>query len=276
MCDGGGNVFGGAVALDFAREEEETHVWGAAGENVEHVLDYGAGGRGDECDGGWDGRDAAFAFAREESFCFEASFEGLEFRVEEALATGADAIDAELVGAARLVKGDDAVDFYGHAFREGNVGAKPNATHCGVGIFEGEVDGARLAFDAADLAGYQHLSDLLFEGLEDAFVELRDGDGVPGGHSNTLGLCCFAGERSGAFGASFFGRVGRMLGGNSVDFGVDEFTQTEWEAVGELVKDVSPIGLGAEDTSGDKFGQVLGNIGLGGSYEIDDFGNATG
>ena len=67
-----------------------------------------------------------------------------------------------------------------------------------------------------------------------------------------------------------------MLGGNSVDFGVDEFTQTEWEAVGELVKDVSPIGLGAEDTSGDKLGQVLGNIGLGGAYEVDDFGNATG
>ncbi len=194
MCDGGGNVFGGAVALHFAREEEEAHVWGAAGENVEHVLDYGACGGGDEGDGGWDGRDAAFAFAREESFRFEAAFEGLKFCVEEALAAGADAIDAELVGAARLVKGDDAVDFYGHAFREGNVGAKPNATHCGVGIFEGEVDGARLAFNAADLAGYEDLSDLLFEGLEDAFVELRDGDGVPGGHGRILRFCRSSGE----------------------------------------------------------------------------------
>ncbi len=172
MRDGGGNVFGGAVALDFAGEEEEAHVWGAAGENVEHVLNHGAGGRGDEGDGGWDGWDAPFAFTREESFCFEAPFECFELCVEEALATGADAIDAELVGAPGLVKGDDAVDFYGHAFRERNIGAKPNATHCGVGIFEGKVHGAGLRFDAADLAGYEHLSNLLFEGLEDAFVEL--------------------------------------------------------------------------------------------------------
>lgn len=61
-----------------------------------------------------------------------------------------------------------------------------------------------------------------------------------------------------------------------VHFGVDEFTETEWEAVGELVKDVAAVGLGAEDASGDKLGQVLGNIGLGGAYEVDDFRNATG
>ena len=66
------------------------------------------------------------------------------------------------------------------------------------------------------------------------------------------------------------------MGGNVVHFGVDEFTETEWEAVGELVKDVAAVGLGAEDASGDKLGQVFGNIGLRGAYEVDDFGNATG
>ncbi len=61
-----------------------------------------------------------------------------------------------------------------------------------------------------------------------------------------------------------------------VHFGVDEFTETERKAVGELVKDVAAVGLGAEEASGDKLGQVLGNIGLGGADEIDNFGNATG
>jgi hypothetical protein len=35
---------------------------------------------------------------------------------------------------------------------------------------------------------------LLLEGLEDALVELRDSDGVPGGHAGILRLRLSAGE----------------------------------------------------------------------------------
>jgi hypothetical protein len=63
---------------------------------------------------------------------------------------------------------------------------------------------------------------------------------------------------------------------NLVNLGMDEFAQTEWEAVGELVKDVAAVGVRAEHASGDQLCQVLGNIGLGGADEIDNFGNATG
>ena len=194
MGDCGGDVFGCAVALHLAWEEQKTDVGGASGQDVEHVLNDGAGGGGDERDGCWDGGNAAFTFASEESLGFEAAFEGFELCVEQSLATCADAVDAQLVGASGLVERDDPIDFDGHAFREGNVWTKPNATDCGVGIFECEVNCARLAFDAADLAGDEHLSDLLLEGLEDALVELRDSDGVPGGHAGILRLRLSAGE----------------------------------------------------------------------------------
>lgn len=182
MLDGGGDVFGGAVALDFAGEEEDADVGGAAGQDVEHVLDDGAGGGGDEADGGRDGPDGAFAFAGEEAFCFESAFEGFELCEEEALSSGADALDAELVGASGLVEGDGAIDLDGHAFGEGDVGAEPHATDGGVRVFEGEIGCAGLGFDAADFTADEDLSDLFFEGLEDAFVELRDGDGVAWRH----------------------------------------------------------------------------------------------
>lgn len=104
MCDGGGDVLCGSFTLYLAREKKETDVRSASREDIEHILNYGTGGGGDEGNSGWDCWNATLSFLCEEALGLEASFESLELCVEQALSTGAHALDAQLVGAARLVE----------------------------------------------------------------------------------------------------------------------------------------------------------------------------
>ncbi len=73
-----------------------------------------------------------------------------------------------------------------------------------------------------------------------------------------------------------FGRHAGLALGETADFGVHEFAEAKGKTVCELIEDVPPVGVLCKDTAGNEFGQVLGNIGLGGPDDFHDVGDAAG
>ena len=105
--DGGGDFLGGAFALHGDRPDEDG-AGEAAGDRGADVVQDGAGGGGDDPDGGGKQGDAALAGSVEQAFRCEASAEHLDAGQEGADAGVFHVLDDELVGAAVAVGGNAA------------------------------------------------------------------------------------------------------------------------------------------------------------------------
>ena len=91
-------------------------------EDVEHVGDGRAGGRGHDSDRFWETGDGAFAGGVEEPLVSEFALERLEFRREQPGSRRLHEADVELVLAARFVDGEHAAHVDAHSFGKRDAG----------------------------------------------------------------------------------------------------------------------------------------------------------
>src|SRR3989454_8304837 len=146
----------GLGALDRARGEDDLRERPATAKDVADVVEYSAGGRGNDADAGGEAGQGAFAGLVEEAVGGELLLEAFEFRLASAHSGRLYEIDDQLDVAALLVEGDVAVgEHLGAAFerRAAVLALEHDASNLSVRILEGEVDVAALgACEVGDLA----------------------------------------------------------------------------------------------------------------------------
>ena len=107
------------IALHGRRREHHPQQRPAAANDVEHVLQGRAGGRGDNADGVHDRRERAFPIGFKEALGLQLRLEPLELLIEIAHARRLDRVDVELIRALHFVHADLAVRKDGVAFARG-------------------------------------------------------------------------------------------------------------------------------------------------------------
>lgn len=219
--EGVGDFGGGTEALDADWDDEDAEPRGASGEDIEHVLEGGTGGGGDDRDGGGHGGDGLFEVLGEEPFGGEFLFEGFELELEGACAGGEDAADDELVLTAGFVDGEVALELEGEAVVHGDedlLGGvfEEDAGELSGGVFEGEVAvAAGLAAEVADFAFDPEIAESGFDGVAEAAGELGDGEDAFRGIGGALGEEVHGGSVRAEIGGrgGFFHRVRRCWRG---------------------------------------------------------------
>jgi len=170
----------------------------AAGEDVEDVLDDGAGGRGDDADAGGKGGDGEFAGGVEEAFELEAVAELVEGEAEGAVADGLEGVGDELHLTAAFVDadaaaGEDLEAVLGTEAEQLRARAEEDGGDLGVAVFKSEINVAAgsgtavgdFSFDA-DLR--KLLLDVTGEGGDEGFYGPDAGRSGRGGGCRNLRL----------------------------------------------------------------------------------------
>ncbi len=186
--EAGGELFSAARALHEGGIDADVQPGAAAREDVEHVLNDGAGGRRDDADVAGKTGEGALAGRLEEALGGKALFEFFKGLLERAGAEGLGGLDEELIGAAGLIDVDRTTGLDEEAVaqrdaEEAGALAIHDAGQDGVFFFEVEVEvAARGGLKAGDFAGDGEVGEVFAQGAADATGELTDGEffGLPG------------------------------------------------------------------------------------------------
>ena len=125
ILDGAHDFPGGALALHADGVDEHPHPRRAAAQDVEHVLQRRASGRGHEADGLRESRERLFAVGVEKSFRLKLALECLEARLQRAQTPRLHELDHHLVLPARFI--DRQVAEHLHLHPIGQRRAQPRA-----------------------------------------------------------------------------------------------------------------------------------------------------
>ncbi|MNC12986.1 hypothetical protein D3C75_607160 [compost metagenome] len=180
--DGRDYLGDGGAALHLGRVDEDRQIRGAALEHRQHVVQGGAGGRGDQPHGAGLTRQRALAALVEQPFGAEAALELLEAQGQHAVPGGLHGFDDELVVAAGLIEGDPRLHQYLHAILRSErhpavVALEHGAAHLGRDVFQGEVPVARAWHrQVGELPRQPHQPQILLQYHAHGAVEAGDGE----------------------------------------------------------------------------------------------------